>query len=82
MTGKLHWDVTAVQFALCNTDGSVNETLPSLYLNIGKCHEDLGEPEKAGANDESGLAAASAFPENGYGQWVRHGLKSGLDRPG
>lgn len=70
ITDKLHWDVTALQHALCIADGSVNGALPSLYLNIGKCQEDLGELDKARANYASGLQAASALPEDGYGQLI------------
>lgn len=77
---KLHWDVTALQFALCITDGSVIGALPSLYLNIGKCHEDLGGFEKARANYASGLEAASSLADGGYAQLIRNGLENGLER--
>lgn len=79
---KLHWDVTALQFAPCITDGSVNGALPSLYLNIGKCHEDLGELENARTNYEIGLEATAALPDDGYGQMIRSGLQNGLARIG
>src|SRR5215213_6609966 len=38
---KLKWDRTALTHALNINDESIKETFPSLYLNIGKCYEDL-----------------------------------------
>ena len=44
---KLIWDETALDHALKISDGSLNNSLPSLLLNIGKCHEDLNNFELA-----------------------------------
>jgi rifampin ADP-ribosylating transferase len=41
-----------LQFALKLNDDSVKSTLPSLYLNIAKCCEALGDPDKAKLNYE------------------------------
>src|SRR3954470_3904197 len=41
ITDKLNWDQVALNHALNINDESVKEALPSLYLNIGKCYEDL-----------------------------------------
>src|SRR5664279_1582006 len=38
---KLKWDKTALHFALKIKDDDTKAHLPSLHLNIGKCHEDL-----------------------------------------
>jgi len=44
---KLKWLDTALTFALKVNDDGVTSALPSLYLNISKCYEDLGYAEKA-----------------------------------
>ena len=49
---RLNWLNTALQFALKVNSDAVNSALPSLYLNIAKCHEDLGDPDKAKENIE------------------------------
>src|SRR5690348_4546315 len=50
--GKLKWFETALQFALKVNDDAVKGALPSLYSNIGKCYEELGDPGKAKKNYE------------------------------
>lgn len=54
---KLEWLETALQFVLKINNDTVNSALPSLYLNIAKSYEDLGDSEKAKKNDE--LATSS-----------------------
>ena len=49
---KLEWLETALQFALKINDDSVKSALPSLYSNIAKCHEELGDFDKAKKNAE------------------------------
>ena len=44
---KLKWLETALQFALKINDDTVRSAFPSLYSNIAKCYEDLGDPDKA-----------------------------------
>ena len=77
---KLQWDQTALQFALRVEDAGIKGTLPSLYLNIGKCHEDLDDFENARA---SYLAARTYFdflPMDGYGNMIKAGVHAGLER--
>ena len=40
---KLRWDKTALNLALKINDENMRGTYPSLYLNIGKCYEDLSD---------------------------------------
>ncbi|MDB5256757.1 MAG: arr, rifampin ADP-ribosylating transferase [Chitinophagaceae bacterium] len=49
---KLKWFETALQLALKINDDSVNSALPSLYLNIAKCYDELHDPDKAKINYE------------------------------
>lgn len=49
---RLKWLETALQYALKINNESVNGALPSLYLNIAKSYEDLGDPDTAKKNHE------------------------------
>lgn len=77
---KLSWDKTALAFALNIDDSSMTATYPSLYLNIAKCYEDLGEREDAKANYLLALSFENRLPDDGYGQMIRAGIKKGLER--
>ncbi len=52
VSDKLKWLETALQFALKINNDSVNSAFPSLYLNIAKCYQDLGDPDQAKKNHE------------------------------
>src|SRR3954471_17141781 len=56
---KLTWDKVALKHALNIEDEKIKSTLPSLYLNIGKCYEDLNDFDNAIHN----YHAASSFAE-------------------
>ena len=49
---KLEWLERALQSALNINTEAVTSAFPSLYSNIAKCYEELGEPEKAKENSE------------------------------
>lgn len=71
----LKWLETALAFALKTNNVSVNSAVPSLYLNIAKCYDDLGDPEQARKNREAG----SLFAENVYDKGpFYHGTKADL----
>src|SRR5690606_10599129 len=46
VAAKLEWDKKALESALLLGDEG-RAFLPSLYLNIAKCYEDLQQPDKA-----------------------------------
>jgi len=78
--GKLIWDILALQHALQIKDDTVKAALPSLYLNVGKCYEDLHQFEKAAFHYQAGLSCQSFLPDDGYGQMIVKGLKAGMQR--
>lgn len=80
VAGKLHWDELALQYALEADQPEVQHIYPSLYLNIAKCHEDLGDPERAKASYLLALHYAASLPDEGYSNMIRSGISSGLDR--
>lgn len=77
---KLLWDETALNSALTLDDDSIKGILPSLYLNVAKCHEDIGDFENALKNYESANSFAVFLPVDGYGKMIRLGIESGIKR--
>lgn len=49
---KLKWLETALSYVLKINDNSAQSALPTLYLHIAKCYEELGDAEKAKDNYE------------------------------
>jgi tetratricopeptide (TPR) repeat protein len=77
---KLQWDETALRHALALKDENMKGALPSLYLNIAKCYEDLGEKDKARIHYEQALSYSVFLANDGYGSMIRSGIQKGLDR--
>lgn len=77
---KLVWDKIALQHALNIDHESVKRTLPSLYLNIGKCFEDLNDFASAKNNYQAAFSFISFLPEDGYGNMIKAGINNGLNR--
>jgi tetratricopeptide (TPR) repeat protein len=75
---KLTWDKIALQHALNIDDDSVKPVLPSLYLNIGKCYEDLHDQEKAKENYQAALSFADFLPNDSYGNMIKAGIAKAL----
>ncbi|MFB6456940.1 rRNA adenine methyltransferase [Chitinophaga sp. Hz27] len=80
ITDKLRWDETALQLALGINDNSANAAYPSLYLNIAKCHEDLGDIESASKNYELALSYCDRLSDDGYGKMIKGGILNGIER--
>ncbi len=77
---KLKWDETALTFALKIDDISMLASYPSLYLNIGKCYEDLKEIDKAKDSYQTALIYVDHLPDNGYGKLIKSGIENGIER--
>ena len=77
---KLKWDETALQLALKIDDNAVKEAFPSLYLNIGKCYEDLNDFDKAKTNYQLALSFTHVLPDNGYANMIKGGITKGIER--
>ena len=80
ISDKLNWDKTALRHALNINDDSIKETLPSLYLNIGKCYEDLNDFENAKSNYKAAFSFSTYLPDNGYGNMIKAGINKALGR--
>jgi tetratricopeptide (TPR) repeat protein len=75
VSDKLNWLEVGLQFALKVNNDAVNSALPSLYVNIGKCHEDLGNFDKAKANFD--FASSYRYNPSDKGPFY-HGTKATL----
>lgn len=72
---KLKWLETSLQFALKINNLSVSGAFPSLYANIAKCYEDLGDTGNAKKNHE----LANSFTNNPSDKGpFYHGTKADL----
>jgi len=52
VSDRLKWLETSLEFAIKLNDEAVKSALPSLYVNIAKCHEELCDTDKAKGNYE------------------------------
>lgn len=77
---KLHWDEQALKYALRVNAPMMNAALPSLYLNIAKCHEDLKDLTKAREHYELALSYTQFLSDDGYGNLIKRGILSGIER--
>ena len=77
---KLKWDTTALELALKIKDNSVKGAYPSLYLNIGKCYEDLKDMQKALKHYKLALSFVPYLKEDGYGKMIKAGIDLGIER--
>ncbi len=77
---KLRWDELALSFALSSSDKNINENYSSLYLNIAKGFEDLGDLDKALNNYQLADSYTGFLPEDGYGAMIRSGIQRGMER--
>lgn len=72
---KLKWLETSLQFASKINDESVMAAFPSLYSNIAKCYEELGDPDNAIKNHELANSLTDKPSDNGP---FYHGTKADL----
>lgn len=77
---KLKWDKTALNLALKINDENIKSIYPSLYLNIGKCYEDLNDFKNAVENYELAFSFTTFLADDGYGKMIKSGIVNGIDR--
>ena len=78
----LEWNDLALRLALQVGDDQVRGFLPSLYLNLGHSHEELGDTVTAHACYETAARSQDVLGTDGYGDLVRDGIGRGLERTG
>lgn len=77
---KLAWDKIALEHALKIKGRVVKSTYPSLYLNIGKCYEDLQDPQTAAEYYRLAMSFVEFLEKDGYGKFIRTGVLNALRR--
>lgn len=77
---KLKWDRIALDEALSVDKEYVKAAYPSLYLNLGKCYEDMTDFKVAIQYYEQGLAFSDSLNSDGYSKMIKLGLERGLQR--
>lgn len=80
VTDKLKWDEAALNLALKLSNPAIQAVLPSLYLNIAKCYEDLNDGNTACKNYELALSYTGLLPDDGYGKMIKAGIGDGIER--
>src|SRR5690606_32191075 len=77
---KLKWDKRALNLALEIDNEDIKGSYPSLYLNIGKCYEDLHDFGKAKEYYQLALSFTNYLNHDGYGKMIKSGIESGINR--
>lgn len=72
---ELKWLETALQFAIKVDDDTVKSAFPSLYLNIAKCYERLGNHDKAKENSDLAISFRNNPSDKGP---FYHGTKADM----
>ncbi|CAL1517456.1 rRNA adenine methyltransferase [Chitinophaga sp. MM2321] len=80
VSDKLKWDETALNLALEINEDDIKGTYPSLYLNIGKCYEDLNDLDKAKKHYQLALSYTGFLSNDGYGEMIKSGIENGINR--
>lgn len=76
----LRWNQEALERAQAVDGDGVRDFYPSLYLNLGHSHEQLGDRDQARRCYALAAACADALPAGPYTDTVRDGITRGLAR--
>ena len=76
----LMWNQRSLNHANGVRDERVREFYPSLYLNMGKAHEDLGNREDARRFYQTAEKFLDSLPEGRYSTVVREAVERALGR--
>jgi tetratricopeptide (TPR) repeat protein len=79
---ELRWNLEAINRADAVGEEEMKAFYPSLYLNLAKCYEDLGQIEEAKKYYLLAAEKEDNLPVGGYRDWVHCGITEGLKRIG
>ena len=77
---QLHWNQVALNHAEALDHDEVQAFYPSLYLNLGKCHEVLGNRAEACRCYERAAISLEPLPDEACGEHVRVSIGEGFAR--
>jgi hypothetical protein len=78
----LYWNQVALDHAAAVGDERVHSFYPSLYLNLGRCHELLGDTEQARRCYGRAATGLVDLPAGPYGDLLRSGIARAQARLG
>lgn len=78
----LAWNLKALNHAFNIADEGVKGHYPSLYLNVGKSYETLGDIPEANNNYQLAANSSDSLPPGKYSDMIRMGIAEGLKRTG
>ena len=78
----LKWNLESLARAKKIADESMNESYPSLYLNIGKSYEQLNDPKAANKNYQLAADFSAFLPPGKYSDMIKTGIATALSRTG
>ncbi|MEP6949543.1 MAG: hypothetical protein ABI863_09735 [Ginsengibacter sp.] len=79
---ELKWNAEALGFGMAIHDESMKGHFSSLYLNVGKSYETLGDTDKAKENYTLAFQFSTYLPANAYGELLKSGIGVALQRLG
>jgi rifampin ADP-ribosylating transferase len=80
VASKLNWDEKALQLALEIEGEEIKGVYPSLYLNIGKCHEEMGNYSEAKRHYALAWSYCVYLAGDGYSRMIQSGIANALER--
>jgi len=77
---NLKWNKLSLAHAIAADDEAIKSCYPSLYLNVGKSYEDIGDHSAAKQNYLTAKSYISYLPDDGYGRMITAGIDAGISR--
>ncbi len=78
----LKWNLEALTLAETIKEDSTKGHYPSLYLNVAKSYETLGDKDEAARYYQLAAGACDYLPGGNYADMIRSGVSAGLKRVG
>jgi tetratricopeptide (TPR) repeat protein len=79
-TATFYWNQLALQCADAIADERVKGFYPSLYLNMGKSYEELGNATEAHRYYDKAAVYLASLPDSPYKTMVTYGINAGQQR--
>ncbi len=77
---QLKWNQLSLDYALEIDTAEIRATYPSLYLNLGKSYEEVGDMYMALENYQLAADNIKYLADDGYGKMIRSGIVTALER--
>lgn len=78
----LSWNLQSLHFAEKLPREGMEQSFPSLYLNVAKCYEETGDNDLAAKYYQLAAESALLLPAGKYTDTIKMGINEGLKRTG